>query len=128
MWRTEPVERKKPSVGMPVSSARIWSARAGSVTDWPSYWRSTVPLDPANVFSSVPERVPSSSSWSNSIATTVWAPSAASHGRSDSRSPAALVTRRVMASSMARWMVDLPASFGPRTIVRPGARSMSSSR
>ena len=40
----------------------------------------------------------------------------------------ALVTRRVMASSMARWIVDLPASFGPRTTVTPGARSMSSSR
>ena len=49
--------------------------------------------------------------------------SAASHGRSASRSPAELVTRRVMASSMARWIVDLPASFGPRTTVRPGARS-----
>ena len=39
-----------------------------------------------------------------------------------------LVTRRVMASSMARWIVVLPASLGPRTTVTPGASSMSSSR
>ena len=32
----------------------------------------------------------------------------------------ALVTRRVIASSMARWIVDLPASLGPRTTVTPG--------
>ncbi len=35
-WWTEAVERKKPSVGMPVSSAMTWSARVGSVIDWPS--------------------------------------------------------------------------------------------
>ena len=35
-WRTEAVERKKPSVGIPVSSAMTWSARFGSVIDWPS--------------------------------------------------------------------------------------------
>ena len=35
-WRTDAVERKKPSVGMPVSSAMTWSASAGSVMDWPS--------------------------------------------------------------------------------------------
>ncbi len=56
------------------------------------------------------------------------ASSLASHGRRPSRSPAPLVTRRVRASSMARWMVVLPASFGPRTTVTPEARSMSSSR
>ena len=32
-WRTEAVERKKPSVGIPVSSAMTWSARVGSVID-----------------------------------------------------------------------------------------------
>ncbi len=37
-------------------------------------------------------------------------------------SPAALVTRRVRASSIARWIVDLPASFGPRTIVSPATQ------
>ena len=37
------------------------------------------------------------------------------------RGPAAeLVTLRVSASSIARWSVDLPASLGPRTTVRPG--------
>ena len=35
-WRTDAVERKKASVGMPVSSAMTWSARVGSVIDWPS--------------------------------------------------------------------------------------------
>ena len=35
-WRTDAVERKNASVGMPVSSARTWSARVGSVIDWPS--------------------------------------------------------------------------------------------
>ena len=122
------VARKNPSVGMPVSSAMTWSASAGSAIDWPSYSRLTVPREPANVFSRVPVFWPSSSSCSNSMVTTDRASGGASHGRRDSRSPAALVTRRVMASSMARWMVVLPASFGPRTTVSPGARSMSSSR
>src|SRR4029079_11791094 len=45
----------------------------------------------------------------------------APQGRSASSSPAALVARRVKASSRARWTVDLPASFGPRMTVRPGA-------
>ena len=35
-WRTDAVERKKASVGMPVSSAMTWSASVGSVIDWPS--------------------------------------------------------------------------------------------
>ena len=46
----------------------------------------------------------------------------ASHGRSASSSPAVLVTRRVRTSSSARWIVVLPASFGPRTTVSPGAK------
>ncbi len=69
-WRIEAVARKKPSVGMPVSSAMIWSASAGSSIDWPSYSRRTVPREPANVFSSVPRFWPSSSSCSNSMVTT----------------------------------------------------------
>ena len=32
-WRTDAVERKNASVGMPVSSAMTWSARVGSVID-----------------------------------------------------------------------------------------------
>ena len=35
-WWTDAVERKNPSVGMPVSSAMTWSARVGSEIDWPS--------------------------------------------------------------------------------------------
>ena len=53
-WWTDAVERKKPSVGMPVSSASTWSASVGSVIDSPSSSRRTVPFAPANVFSSVP--------------------------------------------------------------------------
>ena len=49
----------------------------------------------------------------------------ASHGRSASSSAAVLVARLVRASSSARWTVVLPASFGPRMTVSPGARSMS---
>ena len=129
-WRTDAVDRKNGSVGIPVSSAMTWSASVGSVmAAWPSYSRLTVPRCPANVFSRVPVALrPSSSSCSNSMAIHVRASGSASHGRSDSRSAAPLVTRRVMASSMARWIVDLPASFGPRTTVTPGARSISSSR
>ena len=37
------------------------------------------------------------------------------------------LTRRVSASSIARWIVDLPDSFGPRTTVSPGASSRSRS-
>ena len=38
------------------------------------------------------------------------------------------VAFRVSDSSRIRWIVVLPASFGPRTTVRPGASSMSRSR
>ena len=36
-WRIDPVDRKKPSVGIPVSSAMTWSASAGSEMACPSY-------------------------------------------------------------------------------------------
>ena len=70
----------------------------------------------------------SSSSISKSSSITGRASSGASHGRSASRSAPPLVTFRVRASSIARWIVVLPASFGPRTIVSPGDSGISSSR
>ena len=127
-WWTEAVDRKKPSVGIPVSSAITWSARVGSLIDWPSYSSRTVPFEPANVFSSVPTFRPSSSSSSNSTVMIERASGGASHERSASSSPAVLVTRLVRASSSAFWTVVLPASLGPRMTVRPGASSMSKVR
>ena len=47
------------------------------------------------------------------------------HGKTEARKELALVARRVRVSSRARWMVDLPASFGPRMTVNPGASPMS---
>ncbi len=127
-WRTDAVERKNGSVGIPVSSAMTWSASVGSVTVCPSYWSLTVPFWPAKDFSSVPVASrPSSSSCSNSSAIHGLVSVATSHGRRASRSAAVLVTRRVMASSIARWIVDLPASLGPRITVTPGASSTSRS-
>ena len=128
-WRTDAVERKKPSVGTPESSASSSSAWAGSVTTSPSMRRLTVPLAPANTFSRWPPwAAPSSSSYEKVIAMAGRASGLPSHGTSPSSSPAALVTLRVSASSIARWIVDLPASLGPRTTVRPGASSMEVSR
>ena len=92
---------------------------------WPSYSSRTVPFEPANVFSRMPTFLPSSSSCSNSTVMIERASAGAPHGRSASSSPAVLVARRVRASSRARWMVLLPASFGPRMTVSPGARSIS---
>ncbi len=70
----------------------------------------------------------SSSSCSKSIDTIERDSGGASHGRRASISAAVLVARRVRTSSRARWTVVLPASFGPRTTVRPGAKVMSRAR
>ena len=51
-WRTEAVERKNFSPGMPVRSARISSTRAGSVMVSPSISSRTVALPPRKSFSS----------------------------------------------------------------------------
>ncbi len=50
-WRTDAVDRKNGSVGMPVSSASSSSARAGSVVTSPSTSSRTVPRAPRNAFS-----------------------------------------------------------------------------
>ena len=63
-----------------------------------------------------------------SIEITGLASSGASHDRSESISAALVVTFFVRTSSRARWIVVLPASFGPWTIVRPGASGTSNSR
>ena len=128
-WRTDAVERKKPSVGTPEIEASSSSARAGSVIGSPPSSRRTCPLEPRNDFASRPSRgSPSSSSYVNVSATVVRESGSLSHETSPSRSAAELVTLRVSASSIARWIVDLPASFGPRTMLRPGDRMNSSSR
>ena len=114
---------------MPVSSASAWSARVGSVMTSPPISRRTVPFAPRNAFSIEPRWTPfSSSSISKSMAMTGRASSGASHDRRPSISAALEVAFFVRMSSSARWIVVLPASFGPWMIVRPGASGTSNSR
>ena len=120
------MDRKKPSVGTPDSSASFSSARTGSVMTSPSTSSRTDPFwPPLNRFSRRPSWLsPSSSSQVKVIATDGRTSASASQGTSPSSSAAELVTLRVRASSTARWIVDLPASLGPRTTVSPGASSI----
>ncbi len=128
-WRTDAVDRKKPSVGTPESSASSSSARTGSVTTSSPTSSRTVPLAPRKCFSRRPSwTTPSSSSQVNESATQGRASGPEPHGASPSISAAVVVGLRVRASSIARWRVDLPASLGPRTTVRPGASSIVVSR
>jgi hypothetical protein len=88
----------------------------------------TVPRCPRKLFWIRPVRTPSTSSCSNSIVTSGRASGSASHERMTSRSFEAEVHLRVSTSSIARWIVDLPASFGPRTTVSPRPNDTSSAR
>ncbi len=123
-WRTAAVERKNFSEGMPVRSASRRSTSAGSVIDSPPMISSTLPLAPAKILASEPS-TPSSSV--KSMRTVGGASSGAPHRRRPSTSWPAAVTLRKRPYSMARSMVVLPASLGPRTMVRPGANSRSRS-
>ena len=121
-WRTLAVERKNFSEARPVSSTTRASMRAGSNSVSPSNSSRALPLVPAKVLTRRPSR-PSCSKPSSMRGS-----SAASQVRSDLSSSPVAVERRKRTISMACWMVDLPASLGPRMTVRPAAGRRSRSR
>ena len=123
-------ERKKAAVGNPLSSASSASTWPGSVVVTPSTVRLTVAPAP-NDFSTLPWRsVPSRSAGSalKSRRTDGRALGAAAQERRPSANVGFVCGVPVSASSRARTIVVLPDSFGPRTMVRPGASSTWRSR
>ncbi len=129
-WPIIAEERKKAAVGTPVRSASVVAIAAGSTTVAPSKVSDADPPGPSDraiapVRGGSPDPSPSTA---KSTVTVGRAVGSASHDRSPSRPPAASRASPTIASSMARAIVDFPASFGPRMIVRPGARSICRSR
>ena len=130
-WRTDAVERKNASrrdAGQ-LGERLVGEGRIG---DRPRRRPrgGPCPAHPRNAFSSVPAAIAALVvlDLELEVDRSGARPPPASHGRSASMSAPLLVTLRVRASSIARWIVVLPASFGPWTIVSPGESGISSSR
>ena len=119
---------------MPVSSAMTSSALPGSVYISSPTCSATRPRWPRNSFSRTPRReiicplAPVSSSITTSSRVADRSSSAAPQDRMVSSSAVVAVALRKRASSRPRWIVDLPASLGPRMMVKPDASSISRSR
>ena len=131
-WRTKAVPRNSAALDRPVSSARRASTAAGSLIDAPSIVSVVVgPLGP-NVRLTRPDRLGAGASvpaGSASMLKSIVTAGLASAAAPQVRNPSALTPGAgVSPSSMASARVDLPASLGPLTMVRPGARATSRAR